>query len=479
MLTGRQPFTGETPIQVAFQHVNNDVPAPSELVDWLPIEIDDAVRALAARDPDDRPVDAAAALALLRRTRAALDDETLARHAAVAPSIVLPAATDPAETDLDADDDESDDDDDALDDDAVAGEPTTTRPPSSRPGTPAARRSPCRSASASASRCSTAPRPTRRARAPPRPLDRPARPARGAHRRRHVVVPAAGTGRLHDRPDDHRSGRGGGDCDPRARRARRRPVVRRSTARHRSARSSRPSPGQGDRIRKDGTVAFTISKGPDFVAVPDGVVGKVQADAEAALVAAGLKATTPSPSTATRCRTPRSSARPCPTARPAEPGAQAIRGTRGAAHRLQGSRAGHDHVRRRDDARGRDRVSSQADNLKLAPTEVFSDTVAGRADHRPEPRRGRRGPPRRHDRGQRLQGPGDARPAQHVRPERQDGRSRAPGRRVHGEGRAPPGHLAARTSSTRRSPRAARARRLPRAARSSSTSSDSAAAPPA
>ena len=30
--TGHQPFTGETPIQVAFQHVNNDVPAPSELV---------------------------------------------------------------------------------------------------------------------------------------------------------------------------------------------------------------------------------------------------------------------------------------------------------------------------------------------------------------------------------------------------------------------------------------------------------------
>lgn len=106
MLTGRQPFTGDTPIQVAFQHVNNDVPAPSDLVEWLPVEIDDLVRALAARDPDDRPVDAAAAAALLRRTRTELDEETLGRAADVAPTIVLPAATDPDETELDAADDE-------------------------------------------------------------------------------------------------------------------------------------------------------------------------------------------------------------------------------------------------------------------------------------------------------------------------------------------------------------------------------------
>ncbi len=94
MLTGRQPFTGETPLQVAFQHVNSDIPAPSSLVHWLPSEIDELVAALAARDPADRPVDAGAALSLLRRTRSELDDATLARHADVAPTVVLPAATD-------------------------------------------------------------------------------------------------------------------------------------------------------------------------------------------------------------------------------------------------------------------------------------------------------------------------------------------------------------------------------------------------
>lgn len=85
MLTGRQPFVGETPVQVAFQHVSSDVPPPSDEVSWLPQEIDDLVRALAARDPDERPHDAAAALELVRRARTQLDPETLERAADVEP----------------------------------------------------------------------------------------------------------------------------------------------------------------------------------------------------------------------------------------------------------------------------------------------------------------------------------------------------------------------------------------------------------
>lgn len=81
MLTGTQPYTGATPIQVAYQHVHSDIPAPSERVPWLPTEIDELVEALAAREPDERPADAAAALSLVRRTRAALDDDLLARRA--------------------------------------------------------------------------------------------------------------------------------------------------------------------------------------------------------------------------------------------------------------------------------------------------------------------------------------------------------------------------------------------------------------
>ena len=251
MLTGRQPFTGETPIQVAFQHVNNDVPAPSELVGWLPIEIDDAVRALASRDPDDRPVDAAAALALLRRTRSALDDETLARHAAVAPSIVLPAATDPAETDLDTDSGVVADDGDravAVDDwSSTAEDETTLIGTGDGRGTTVA----LPIGLGVGVEVLTAPPDEPSPSTPSRPVDRSRRRPRGARRarrRRYLVVPAARTGRLHDGPDDHRSDRGGGDHDPRARRTRRRPdlrVRRRGTRRRGlrdATRAGRPHP---------------------------------------------------------------------------------------------------------------------------------------------------------------------------------------------------------------------------------------------
>lgn len=80
MLLGTVPHTGTTPIQVAFQHVNNDVPPPSDVAPWIPPEVDDLLCALAARDPADRPADAGAALALVRSTRAALDPADLERR---------------------------------------------------------------------------------------------------------------------------------------------------------------------------------------------------------------------------------------------------------------------------------------------------------------------------------------------------------------------------------------------------------------
>nr|WP_255633424.1 Stk1 family PASTA domain-containing Ser/Thr kinase [Demequina sp. TTPB684] len=80
-LTGRQPFTAPSDIEVAARHVHEDIPAPSTYVPWLPTEIDDLVLALAAREPDNRPADAGAALALLRQTRAMIDDPTLDRRA--------------------------------------------------------------------------------------------------------------------------------------------------------------------------------------------------------------------------------------------------------------------------------------------------------------------------------------------------------------------------------------------------------------
>lgn len=91
MLTGAQPFVGATPIQVAFMHVNNDVPAPSTLAPWLPVEIDELVCALAAREPDDRPTDAPTALAYLRKLVHTLPDEVLDRRVERPAPLVLDA----------------------------------------------------------------------------------------------------------------------------------------------------------------------------------------------------------------------------------------------------------------------------------------------------------------------------------------------------------------------------------------------------
>jgi eukaryotic-like serine/threonine-protein kinase len=73
MLTGRKPHEGESPIQVAYKHVHDDVPPPSELVPDLPPYLDALVARTTARDRDLRPADAKVLLRQARRVRNALD----------------------------------------------------------------------------------------------------------------------------------------------------------------------------------------------------------------------------------------------------------------------------------------------------------------------------------------------------------------------------------------------------------------------
>ncbi|MCE7548490.1 Stk1 family PASTA domain-containing Ser/Thr kinase [Streptomyces thermodiastaticus] len=77
MLTGAKPYQGETPAQVLYRHVNEDVPPPSGAVPGLPAELDELVAAAAARTPDERPADAVALLARVREARARLGDDEL------------------------------------------------------------------------------------------------------------------------------------------------------------------------------------------------------------------------------------------------------------------------------------------------------------------------------------------------------------------------------------------------------------------
>ncbi|OKL50091.1 hypothetical protein BM477_03260 [Boudabousia marimammalium] len=81
MITGTTPFGGKSPINVAYSHVNESVPSPSTLVDWLPIEIDELVSALTAKNPEERVSSAAEALTLIGNTYAAIPASLLARRA--------------------------------------------------------------------------------------------------------------------------------------------------------------------------------------------------------------------------------------------------------------------------------------------------------------------------------------------------------------------------------------------------------------
>jgi serine/threonine protein kinase len=72
MLTGQAPYQGEQAVQVAYQHANHNIPAPSTLNDQIPELMDEIVLWATARNPSHRPPSAAALLPVISRARADL-----------------------------------------------------------------------------------------------------------------------------------------------------------------------------------------------------------------------------------------------------------------------------------------------------------------------------------------------------------------------------------------------------------------------
>ena len=72
-LTGKKPYEGESPIHIAYQHVNDRIPAPSTIVTTLPKEIDELVIRATSPDPDLRPANAQELLELVRLAQIAID----------------------------------------------------------------------------------------------------------------------------------------------------------------------------------------------------------------------------------------------------------------------------------------------------------------------------------------------------------------------------------------------------------------------
>ena len=72
MITGQVPHAGDSPLSVAYKHVNSDVPAPSTVNSAIQSDVDALVITATRRDPEQRYPDAASFLADVRRVRAVL-----------------------------------------------------------------------------------------------------------------------------------------------------------------------------------------------------------------------------------------------------------------------------------------------------------------------------------------------------------------------------------------------------------------------
>lgn len=73
MLAGMKPFEGQTPIQIAYKHVNERIPNLKSINEKIPQEISDLIFAATSPNPDQRPKDAEVLLNQLRSIQAQID----------------------------------------------------------------------------------------------------------------------------------------------------------------------------------------------------------------------------------------------------------------------------------------------------------------------------------------------------------------------------------------------------------------------
>lgn len=73
MLTGAKPYEGETPIQIAYRHVNDRIPNVQSINPQIPAALADLLYLVTAPNPDDRPNDAEDLLNKMRDIQSQID----------------------------------------------------------------------------------------------------------------------------------------------------------------------------------------------------------------------------------------------------------------------------------------------------------------------------------------------------------------------------------------------------------------------
>lgn len=86
LLAGKLPYSGESPLAIAYAHVNDPVPRLSDFAEWIPPGIDSLIALYTAKDPQKRPQNATAALDVLEDITAAIPEELMLRRIPVFPA---------------------------------------------------------------------------------------------------------------------------------------------------------------------------------------------------------------------------------------------------------------------------------------------------------------------------------------------------------------------------------------------------------
>jgi len=73
MLTGEKPFSADSPIQIAYMHVNEEIPRLRSKRKEIPQSLDDLIASSTAKDPDERPRSAGEFLEELQQIQIDLD----------------------------------------------------------------------------------------------------------------------------------------------------------------------------------------------------------------------------------------------------------------------------------------------------------------------------------------------------------------------------------------------------------------------
>jgi serine/threonine-protein kinase len=84
MITGTVPFDGDTTISVAVQHINDDIPAPSSIVEGVPISIDKIILKCAQKKTERRYQNASELIADLKKSLVMPDEDFVSMEPAYA-----------------------------------------------------------------------------------------------------------------------------------------------------------------------------------------------------------------------------------------------------------------------------------------------------------------------------------------------------------------------------------------------------------